>query len=58
MLQNALCWLREKKKRVAEATEEVAGRPFRAEVAQISGCPDKKWLREEVPQRRGRSVKK
>ena len=59
-LLNGLYQLRGEKTWVAEATEELAGRQqLRAEVSQmISGCSEKKLLREEVPQRRGASAKR
>ena len=41
-LLNALHQLREEKNWAAEAAEEVAGRQLRAEVAQMSGCSEKK----------------
>ena len=53
-LLNAVEQLREEKNRVAKATEELAGRLVRAEVAYI----DKWLLREEVAERRGASAKR
>ena len=51
----ALCWLREQKNWVAEGTDEVGERQRRSE---IRGCSEKKWLSEEVVQRRNGSTKK
>jgi hypothetical protein len=52
-LLNGFYQLREDKNWVAEATEELAGRQLRAEVAQISGCSIR-----EVAERRGASAKR
>ena len=54
--------LRQEKSGGAEATEELAGKHLWAGsekkyVAQTRRCSEKKQLREEVPQRRGRSAK-
>ena len=59
-LPNVLQQLHEEKNWVAEATKELAGRQLRVreEVARIRGCSEKKQLKEEVPQRKCRSVKK
>jgi len=52
MLQNLLCWLREEKNWVAEATEDAGA----WEAAHTGSSPDK-WLLREVAERRGASAK-